>query len=360
MVQTPVTTGFHACQVSAVRRDCDDSVVVTVEPPFDADWSFAHGQHLVFRREFDGVEIRRSYSLCSPAPDGPLRVAIRLVPGGVFSTWANTELAAGDTVEVMAPSGHFTHGLDPAAARRYLLVAGGSGITPLLSIAATVLATEPESRVTMLYVNRSTRSTMLLDDVEGLRNEHLGRFDLWYAFTQEHTALELLEGRPDEAQIQALIERGIVPTAIDHAFLCGPEGLVDLVTSVLTANGVAADSIHTELFTAGEGRAARPAPRAVAEEATPIADAVVTLHGRTSTVPMFEGDTVLEAAQRARPDVPYSCRAGVCSTCIAELTDGEVTMEISHGLDDKDRAKGYVLTCQSFPVTATVTATFDI
>ncbi len=370
MVQAPVTAGptdaagsaadaagFAACTVSEVRPDTD-AVVLTLTPPEGIDLPFVHGQHLVFRREIDGVEIRRSYSLCSPA-GGPLQVAVRLVPGGAFSTWANTELAIGDTVDVLAPSGRFTHELDPSAARRYLLVAGGSGITPILSIAATVLASEPEARVTLLYVNSSTATTMLLDEVEALRNRFLGRFDLWYAFTREATALDLLDGRPDAERFVALTERGILPTMPDLVFLCGPEGLVEAATEGLTMVGADPSAIHAELFSAGEGRLARPAPRVVADDAEPVATASLRLHGRTTEVPLFDGDTVLEAAQRVRPDVPYSCRAGVCSTCRAHLDVGEVTMDISHGLDPSEVDAGYVLTCRAVPTTPEVTVDYD-
>lgn len=364
MVQAAVnatgTTGFAACRVAAVERDCEDSVTVTLLPPAGQTWTFAHGQHLVLRRNIDGTEIRRSYSLCSGAPDGPLKVAIRLVPGGAFSTWANTELAAGDTIEAMPPGGRFTHDLDPEAAKTYLLVAGGSGITPISSIAETVLAAEPGATVTLLYVNKTTASTMLLDSVEGLRNKYLGRFQLWYAFTREASAIELLDGRPDAGRIVQMIDRGLLPSRVDHAFLCGPQGLVDEVTSGLISAGVDPSRIHHELFTAGEGRLGRPAPQPVVAGAEPVAQAMITLHGKTTTVPVFEGDTVLEAAQRQRPDVPYSCRAGVCSTCMARLVEGEVTMDICHGLEPSEVEAGNVLTCRSVPTTAVVRVDYDV
>ena len=350
-----VDAGFHPLRVVDVRRDTADAVVVTFAAPNDGPaWSFRHGQHLVLRRVFDRVELRRTYSLCSAAPDGPLRVGIRLVDGGAFSSWAHTELAVGDIVEALPPGGHFTHDLDPAAARRYLLVAGGSGMTPLCSVAATVLAAEPRSTVTLLYVNRTTATTMLLDDIEDLRNRYLGRLQVWYSFTREDTALELLDGRLDATRLALLVDRHVLPAAPDVTFLCGPAGLVDVVRTFLIGRGTAADTVHVELFGAGEGRTARPAARVVTSDEAVVATVTARLHGRTTTVDLYAGDTVLEAVERARPDVPYSCRAGVCATCAARLTSGDVTMETVHGLTPAEVAGGLVLTCQARPTGDTV------
>ena len=356
-----VDSGFRPLRVIEVRRDTPDTVVVTFAPPDDeAPWTFRHGQHLVLRRVFDDVELRRTYSLCTVAPDGPLRVGIRLVDGGAFSSWAHTELAVGDIIEALPPGGHFTHDLDPAAARSYLLVAGGSGITPLCSVAATVLATEPRSTVTLLYVNRTTATTMLLDDIEDLRNRHLGRLRVWYSFTREDTALALLDGRLDDGRLAVLVDRHVLPAAPDVTFLCGPAGLVDVVRTFLLGRGTAADTVHVELFGAGEGRTARPAARVVASDETVVATVTARVHGRTTTVDLYAGDTVLEAVERVRPDVPYSCRAGVCATCAARLTSGEVTMETVHGLTPEEVADGLVLTCQARPTgDAAVVVDFD-
>jgi ring-1,2-phenylacetyl-CoA epoxidase subunit PaaE len=351
---------FHALRVAAVDRDTDDSVVVTFAQP-DPPLAFRHGQHLTLRRFVDGVDVRRGYSLCTRAPDGPLRVAIRLVPGGVCSTWAVDELAAGDVVDVMAPTGHFTHELDPGAPRRYALFAAGSGITPILSIAATVLAGEPHSSVELLCVNRTSRSTMLLEDLEDLRDRHLGRLRISYLFTREPTAAALLSGRPDRARLDALVAAGFLPADADHAFLCGPHDLTTDVRDALVAAGMPAERVHRELFNADQlGAARRPPARAVDASAPVVARAEATLHGRTTALELYEGDTVLEAMERVRPDVPYSCRSGVCTTCQARLVSGTVTMAVDHGLDDTDRARGLVLTCQAVPTGAHVVVDYDV
>jgi ring-1,2-phenylacetyl-CoA epoxidase subunit PaaE len=350
--------GFVPLTVLAVDHDTDDSVVVT----FDTNGgpvAFVHGQHLTLRREFDGVEVRRSYSICSPAPGGALRVAIRRVDGGVFSTWATTQLRPGQVLDVLPPSGRFTHELDPSAARRYAALAAGSGITPIFSIVATVLAAEPMSRVSLVYVNRTSRSTMLLDELHDLHDRYLGRLRLAFAFTREHTEGALLSGRPDRARLDELIRAGFLPADVDHAFLCGPLALVADAADALVDAGVPADRIHRELFTGDQVGRVRLAPQAITETSVAVAHGTARLHGRTSTFELFDGDTVLDAVQRVRPDAPYSCRSGVCSTCQAVIRDGAVEMDVNYGLTAAEVARGYVLTCQSRPTTPELTVDFD-
>ncbi len=351
---------FVALPVTDVRRDTETSVVLTLDPAGDPRFRFAHGQHLTFRREFDGVEVRRSYSICSPAPDGELKVAIKLVDGGVFSTWANRELVTGEILDVMTPTGHFTCDLEPTGGRNFALVAAGSGITPIVSIAATVLAGEPESTVTLLTVNRTTSSIMLLDEVEALRNRYLGRFRIWNVLTQEPTAAPLLTGRPDRARIDEFIGHGILPDEPDEVFVCGPEDLVATVHAAYAARGIDERHLHDELFTTAQvGRVVSAGPREVDESTVPVGAGVAVLHGRETAFDLFEDDTVLDAAQRARPDMPFSCRAGVCSTCRAHLVEGEVTMALTHGLVPGEEEAGYILTCQAVPTTDTVRVDFD-
>lgn len=352
--------GFLPLRVLAVAHDTDDCVVVsfdTAEPAARA-LAFRHGQHLTLRREFDGVEVRRSYSICSAAPDGALRVAIRRVAGGAMSTWATEHLRPGDTVDVLAPSGHFTHDLDPAAARRYSLLAAGSGITPVLSIAATVLSVEPRSQVSLVYVNRSSTTVMLLDELHDLLDRHLGRFRAAFAFTREVTEAALLSGRPDRSRVDAWIAADLLPADADHAFLCGPLDLVAVAHDALVAAGVPEERVHRELFTTGQvGVATTPPP--VTERSVAVAHGRATLHGRTSEFEVYAGDSVLDAFQRVRPDAPYSCRSGVCSTCQAVVRDGEVAMAVNYGLSADEVARGYVLTCQSRPTTDRIDVDYD-
>lgn len=353
-----VDDGFVPLRVRRVVHDTDDSVVVEFDrsaDPVDHGMTFAHGQHLTLRRWFDDVEVRRSYSICSAAPDGALRVAIKHVPGGVFSSWAIDELEPGQEIDVLSPAGHFSHDLDPSAARRYTLLAAGSGITPVFSIVATILEQEPRSNVDVLYVNRTSRSTMLLDDLHDLRDRHLGRLRINFAFTREDSGGELLSGRPDRGRLDALISSGLLPADADHAFLCGPIELITEAEAALVAAGMPVDRIHREIFTTNQPGRVRMAPQDIVDQAV-VATGRATLHGRTSTFELFEGDTVLDAVQRVRPDAPFSCRSGVCSTCQAICTSGAVAMEVNYGLTDDEVARGYVLTCQSRPTTSATTS----
>lgn len=354
-----MAVGFHPLTVVDIERDTPSSVLVTFENA-DAELPFEHGQYLTFRREIDGVEIRRSYSICSPV-DGALRVGIKRVAGGAFSTWATSALRVGDAVEAMAPMGRFTHELDPTSARSYTLVAGGSGITPIYSVAATILAAEPDSTVTLLQVDQTSSSIMLLDDVEDLRNLHLDRFRVWRQLTREPQALELLDGRPTVASFLAGVERGLFPASPDHVFICGPEPIVQLATEAHERLGLAPEQIHTELFTAAQtGRAPARARGPIDDSVDPIATGQVTIAGLTSTYAVLPDDTILSAIQRARPEVPFACEAGVCSTCRAKVTDGAVEMAATYGLVPGEEDAGYVLTCQATPTTSTVSVDFDV
>jgi ring-1,2-phenylacetyl-CoA epoxidase subunit PaaE len=347
--------GFRPLRVSTVQHDTDDSVIVS----FDSDLEFAHGQHLTLRRDFDGTEVRRSYSICSPAPAGTLRVAIKQVPGGVFSTWANRQLRPGDELDVLPPAGHFSHELDPSGARSYTMLAAGSGITPVFSIMATILAVEPLARISLVYLNRTSQSTMLLDDLQDLRDRYLGRLSIGFAFTREETGGELLSGRPDRERLDQLIEAGFLPADADHAFLCGPLELITEAEQALVAAGIPADAVHREIFTTNQPGRVRLAPQQVTEASVAIAAGRATLHGRATQCDVYDGDSVLDAVQRVRPDAPFSCRSGVCSTCQAVLREGEVTMTVNYGLSADEVARGYVLTCQSHPTTTTVDVDYD-
>lgn len=355
----PIDDGFRPLRVAAIEHDTDDSVVITFDRD-DRRLRFEHGQHLTLRHEFDGVELRRSYSICSRAPDGPLRVAIRRVPGGVFSTWASTELRVGDAIDALPPLGHFTHRIDPTTTTAtYTALAAGSGITPILSIVSTILAAEPTSQVSLLYLNRTSQSTMLLDELHDVRDRYLGRLAITFAFTREEIGGELLSGRPDRERIERWIDAGILPADADHAFLCGPIDMTNDARDALIAAGMAADHIHREIFTTKQQGTATLAPQEITETSVTVATGRATLHGRTSQFDLYEGDSVLDAVQRVRPDAPFSCRSGVCSTCQAVVRDGSVNMAVNYGLSDDEVARGYVLTCQSTPTTDHIDVDFD-
>lgn len=349
--------GFLSLPVRSIEHDTDDSVVVTFDDAGDR-LEFEHGQHLTLRRDFDGVEVRRSYSICSVAPDGDLRVAIKRVPGGMFSTWATTELAPGELLDVLPPAGHFTHDLDPESARRYTMLAAGSGITPIFSIMATILEREPDSVVTLLYLNRTSLSTMLLDELHDLRDRHLGRLQINFAFSREESGGELLSGRPDRGRLGALIEHDLLPADCDHAFLCGPIELVADAEAALVAAGMSAETVHREIFTTNQPGRVSTAPQEIVDQAV-AATGRATLHGRTSSFELYEGDSVLDAVQRVRPDAPFSCRSGVCSTCQAICRSGDVEMAVNYGLTPDEIARGYILTCQSRPTTREIMVDYD-
>jgi ring-1,2-phenylacetyl-CoA epoxidase subunit PaaE len=355
-----MTTSFTPLRVTSVVNDPHDCVIVTFDTSeHGRRFRFDHGQHVNLRREFDGIDVRRSYSICSSAPDGQLRIAIRQVPGGVFSTWATNELRPGDLVEVTDPTGHVTHELDPTRGRTYTFFAAGSGITPIYSMISTILATEPASRVSLVYLNRSSLTAMLIDDVQDLRDRYLGRLQVAFAFSREASGSELLSGRPDRRRFDDLIEAGFLPADADEAFLCGPIELTDLARDALVDAGMPAGSIHREIFTTKQQGRVTLTPQEVTETSVVVANGRATLDGRSSSFEVYEGDTVLDAVQRVRPDAPFSCRSGVCSTCQAVVRDGEVVMDVNYGLTDDEVARGYVLTCQSRPSSPQFDVDFD-
>ena len=336
--------GFTTLTVADVEHDTADSALIT----FAERLPFRHGQHLVLRREIDGEEVRRSYSLCSIAPDGALRIGVKRVPEGLMSTWLTGEVRPGDEIEALAPSGNFTHEPSADAAERHMMIAAGSGITPIFSVMATVLATQPDSEVDLLYINRASNSTMLIEDLEDLRDAHLGQVRITYAFTREDGDAELLSGRPDQNRLEQLIDAGLIRADVDHAWLCGPLALVEDARSVLIDRGMPSDRVHLELFGTDGAKAKRPTTVS-AQSTNVVATGRATLHGRQSGFEVREGESILEAVRRVRPDTPFSCQAGVCSTCQARLLCGEIEMEVNYGLTESEIARGLVLTCQSHP-----------
>jgi ring-1,2-phenylacetyl-CoA epoxidase subunit PaaE len=354
---------FHPLRVKSVRPETDEAVVVSFEVPAELaeQFRFTHGQHLTLRETIAGSEQRRSYSICAGASDGDLRVGIRKVPGGVFSTWLNESLKAGATLDVMTPEGRFFVPLDPNAARHYLGIAGGSGITPILSIMKTVLAAEPKSTFTLIYGNRKQRSTMFMEELEDLKNRYLARLTLHLVFSQEATDLPLHSGRLGRAKIGEFLDTLVDPAGIDHAFVCGPHGVNDEAEAALLAAGVAPERVHIERFgipdESGPGRAAVQAAR----EGDAADSRIVIVRDGVSREFDFHAEqgNVLDAAAAAGLEVPFSCKSGVCCTCRAKLLEGEVRMARNFALEKHEVAAGFVLTCQSHPLTERVVLTFD-
>ena len=353
---------FHTLPVAAVDRLTDDSVALTfaVPPELREEYRYAPGQHLALRHTVDGTEIRRTYSICSPAPDpasaegdGPrtLRVGVRLVEGGSFSTYALKEIGVGDELEVMTPAGRFT--LEPAPGR-YAAVVGGSGITPVLSIVATLLAREPEARFCLIRSDRTSASTMFLEEVADLKDRIPERFQLVTVLSREEQQAGLPSGRLDRERLTGLLPALLPVDAVAGWFLCGPFGLVQGAERALRDLGVSRSRIHEEIFHVDDGAA--PA------STVPIpAHSTVTarLDGRAGTWPVRDGEPLLETVLRNRPDAPYACRGGVCGTCRAFLVSGEVRMDRNFALEPEETEAGYVLACQSHPATERVELDFD-
>lgn len=354
---------FHPLKVTDVRRDTRDAVIVTLAPRDDDRtlFDFTQGQYLTFRREFDGEELRRSYSICAGLDEGVLRVGIKRVEGGAFSTWANENLAPGDEIEAMPPMGKFFTPIDPQTERQYVGFAGGSGITPLLSIIKTVLAREPGSQFTLVYANRQISTIMFREELEDLKNTYLGRFSVIHVLEQEGQEIDLFTGRIDAEKMTGLFTHWLDASAIDTAFICGPEPMMLAVAASLRDHGLRDDQIKFELFASGQpGRA--KAPAVSAREVVPGTgtQATVTLDGATRSFEMpRNGQSILDAALAAQLDAPYSCKAGVCSTCRCKVLEGEVEMAINHALEDYEVRAGYVLSCQATPLSARVVVTYD-
>lgn len=353
---------FLPLQVAAIRRETRDAVVVTLRPREEdrAAFRFTQGQYLTFRRDFDGEELRRSYSICAGRDDGILQVGIKKVEGGAFSAFANDELRPGDVLDAMPPMGAFFTPLDEGAARHYLGFAGGSGITPVLSLIKTTLASEPKSRFTLVYGNRSINAIMFREELEDLKNLHLGRFNVVHVLESEAQDIDLFSGRIDGEKCAGLFKGWIDIGSVDMCFICGPEPMMLAIAAALRAHGLRDDQIKFELF-ASAPRRERYVPKAAkAGDKADLCTATITLDGTTRVIEMPKrGVTLLEAAIGASLDAPYACKAGVCSTCRAMMLEGETEMETNHALEDYEVRRGYVLTCQCYPLSDKVVVTYD-
>ncbi|WP_411149621.1 2Fe-2S iron-sulfur cluster-binding protein [Streptomyces sp. A30] len=349
---------FHALPVAAVDRLTDDSVALTFTVPEELREEYRHapGQHLALRRTVDGTEIRRTYSICSPAPapgdegSRTLRVGVRLVEGGAFSTYALKEINVGDEVEVMTPAGRFT--LDPAPGV-YAAIVGGSGITPVLSIVATLLAREPDARFCLIRSDRTSASTMFLEEVADLKDRYPQRLHLVTVLSREEQQAGLPSGRLDQERLGALLPALLPVGDVAGWFLCGPFGLVQGAERALQKLGVSRTRIHEEIFHVDAAAPVTTAPAPAHSTVT------ARLDGRGGSWPVQQGESLLEAVLRNRSDAPYACKGGVCGTCRAFLVSGEVRMDRNFALEPEETEAGYVLACQSHPVTEKVELDFD-
>lgn len=354
---------FHPLRVRRIEPDTSEAVIVSFDVPEELRevFGFTQGQYLTLRKEIDGQDLRRSYSICAGVDDGELRVGVRKVQGGTFSNWINSALQPGDTLQVMAPEGRFFVPIEPEAHRHHVGIAGGSGITPILSIMKTVLAREPFARFTLIYGNRSLKSTMFKEEIEDLKNRYMTRLALQHVFSDEHTDVPINMGVMNREKIAEFLE-GLVPAGqIDHVYICGPFQMNDEAEAALLGAGVPEERIHIERF--GIAQPAGPVG-AVVHEALPgdaeQARITIVRDGVSREIPFTKGQpSILDAASSAGLEVPYSCTSGVCGTCRAKLLEGEVRMERNFALDKNEVAGGFILTCQAHPLTERVVLSFD-
>ena len=354
-------SNFNLLRVADVRRETEDTVSVSFDVPDELreDYRFIPGQYLTLKRLIGDRDVRRSYSICTSPGEQDLRVAIKQVEGGLFSSYANNELKSGDELEVMTPMGKFCPKLDPGNSKNYLLIAAGSGITPILSIAKSVLELEPDSTVTLIYGNKGFASIIFREEIEGLKNSYMNRFRLIHVLSRENPGLAIFKGRIDQEKCSQLGKTILNYSEVDEVFICGPEEMIEAVSAQLEKEGVDNDRIHFELFTSPLGKLHAVKETSVSEAEKDV-EVVLTLDGDVHEFKMSSGqESILDAATRAGADVPFACKGGVCCTCRAKLLEGEVSMNVNYGLEKDEIENNFILTCQSRPKTARVEVNFD-
>lgn len=368
---------FHPLVVAAINRLTADAVevVFAVPPEFADELDYLPGQHVAVRMQHEGRELRRSYSLCAPAGGGELHIAVKVEPGGIFSTFANSGLAVGDTVEVMTPQGSFTVHPNASSTAHIAAIAAGSGITPIMALATAVLTEAPGTTFSLIYSSRSADAVMFVDELADLKDRFLGRFELHHVLTREQRFSPIHTGRLDAERLGVLFDRIVPPAGVDEWFLCGPVELVTQVREQLTGRGIAPFAIHVELFTTGALRrevlpASEPLPppngaradragSVIPDLASGEAAVTMTLGGQTATLKCGPDERILDAALRVRADTPFSCTGGVCGTCRAKLKSGTVDMEFNYALEPDEIDAGYILTCQAVCTSDAVEVDYD-
>lgn len=351
---------FHKLEVTEVRRTIRDAVVVSLQPQDAEDFDFIPGQYLTFRRDFDGTELRRSYSICAARDEGKLQVGIKKVDGGAFSTWANEDLKEGMVLEAMPPMGTFHSPLQAEATKNYIGFAGGSGITPVLSILKSVLKEEPFSIFTLVYANRGVNTIMFKEEIEDLKNTFMGRFNVIHVLESGAEDIDLFRGRIDAEKCTALFQHWIDVKSVDTAFICGPEPMMLAIAGALEDHGLEKDQIKFELFASSQPGKLKQTKRAAAdgarEDKTKLS---VLIDGTPHELEMDRQTSILDASLENALDAPYACKAGVCSTCKCRVIEGEVEMITNHALEDYEVERGFVLSCQAYPLTDKIVVDYD-
>jgi ring-1,2-phenylacetyl-CoA epoxidase subunit PaaE len=355
-----VAIHFHQLNIKDIRKETDEcvSIAFDIPPEIEKDFEFIPGQNITLKKFLYGEEIRRSYSICSSPFENELRVAVKKVPGGTFSSFANEKLKKGDVLEVLPPTGNFYTPILSSQKKNYVFIAAGSGITPVISLIKTILATEKESDVTLLYGNKSLSSIIFKEQLEALKDKHLQRFNLHHVFSRETTESDFNSGRIDDEKLKTL-SRLVNFSTVDNFFICGPEQLIYSTKDFLLKNGIDPDKIHFELFTTPTKEHTKifEAVKQTAEEGSEI---TMRIDGRSFQFKLeYNGKTILDAGLDHGADLPFACKGGVCCTCKAKLIEGEVEMEANYGLEKSELKVGYILTCQSHPRTEKVVVDYD-
>jgi ring-1,2-phenylacetyl-CoA epoxidase subunit PaaE len=356
-----INAEFHRLKVAEVRRETADAVSIRFEIPANlkSAFKFKAGQHLTLKAEIDGEDVRRTYSVCVAPSDDEMRIAVKQMRGGRFSTWANAKIAPGQTLDVLPPMGRFV-APERQDAPTYIALAGGSGITPVISILKTALQEKPQARATLLYGNRDSASIMFLEELAALKNRFLDRFEVYHFLENEDEEIELFNGRLDRAKCDEVFSRLVDVKAADAVFICGPGPMMDAAEAALAAKGVAKDRVFIERFTTSELSAEQIAKNEALERAAQGTMLTVTLDGRRSRVPFDAArGNILESVQASGLPAPYACKGGVCTTCRAQVTAGTVAMKKNYGLTEQEVADGYVLTCQAVPTSSAVELNYD-
>lgn len=351
---------YHSLTIADVAPLTDDSVAITFAVPaaLAGSYQYTPGQHIAVRADIDGHDVRRTYSICADAASNRLRIGVKRLEGGAFSSFATTRLRVGDRLEVTPPHGEFTITPDAANVSHYAAIAAGSGITPIISMIASVLNAEPNSRFTLLFGNRSSASIMFREELEGLKDLYPSRLHLVHVLSREAQIIPALSGRLDENRLATLFDTVVDVGSVDSWYLCGPYEMVEAGRAALAARGVTADSINDELFFSEPTPQSAPPPP-VAD--TGMVQVTFTLDGRTSSIAVDpDGPPILNYALEERRDTPYSCRGGMCTTCKAQVIEGEASMDLNFALASEDMAKGHILTCQAHPTSAELVISYDV
>ncbi|MBL7766709.1 MAG: phenylacetate-CoA oxygenase/reductase subunit PaaK [Chitinophagaceae bacterium] len=357
------TPQFHSLRVKDIRKETATCVSVALDIPQDLKETFAYqaGQYITFKKDMDGEELRRSYSLCSSPLEDDFRVAIKQIRGGKFSTYANKTLKVGDTLEVMPPMGNFVLKPDTAKAGHYLAFVAGSGITPVLSMIKTTLQQEPESRFTLVYGNQNFQSIIFREAIEALKSKYLHRLQVIHILSRERMETELNYGRISTEKCAQLFTRLIDLESISQFLLCGPEEMIHCIKDYLIGRGVAQEKIRFELFnTSTSAKQKEEYQAAHAEDAGKMCSLTIKVDDRSFDLPLaYTGESILDAALKHGADLPFACKGGVCCTCRAKVIEGEVEMEVNYALEPDEVANGFVLTCQAHPKSDRVVIDFD-